>query len=63
MNREKWLKSIKFALASVIAIGLADLLGLNYATTAGIITILSIQNTKKETLKVALRRCMYVHPA
>ena len=56
MNREKWLKSIKFALASVIAIGLADLLGLKYATTAGIITILSIQNTKKETLKVAARR-------
>ena len=56
MNREKWLKSIKFALASVLAIGLADLLGLKYATTAGIITILSIQNTKKETLKVAARR-------
>ena len=56
MNQEKWLKGFKFALASVIAIALANLLRLQYATTAGIITILSIQNTKKETLKVAGRR-------
>lgn len=55
-NCEKLQKSFKFALASVIAIALANLLGLKYATTAGIITILSIQNTKKETLKVAGRR-------
>ena len=52
----KLCKSLKFALASVIAIALANLLGLKYATTAGIITILSIQNTKKETLKIAARR-------
>jgi len=56
MNREKWQKSLKLALACVIAIALAQLLGLKYATTAGIITILSIQNTKKETLQIAGRR-------
>lgn len=56
MSQEKWLKGFKFTIASVIAIVLANLLGLKYATTAGIITILSIQNTKKETLKVAGRR-------
>lgn len=56
MNHEKWLKGFKFAAASVIAIALANLFGLKYATTAGIITILSIQNTKRETIKIAARR-------
>ena len=56
MNREKWIKGFKFALASVIAIALAELFQLKYATTAGIITILSIQNTKLETFRVAGHR-------
>ena len=56
MNREKWLKGFKFALASVIAIALAELFHLKYATTAGIITILSIQNTKLETFRTAGHR-------
>lgn len=56
MNREKWLKGLKLAIAAVIAIALADAVGLKYSATAGIITILSIQNTKMETLKVAGRR-------
>lgn len=56
MNREKWLKGLKLAVGAVLAIALADLIGLKYSATAGIITILSIQNTKKETLQVAGRR-------
>lgn len=56
MNREKWLKGLKLAVGAVLAITLAELLGLKYSSTAGIITILSIQNTKKETLQVAARR-------
>ena len=56
MNREKWLKGLKYTLAAVLAIIAADFWGLKYSATAGIITILSIQSTKKETLKVAGRR-------
>lgn len=56
MNREKWLKGIKLTAAAILAITAANLLGLKFAATAGIITILSIQNTKKETLRVACRR-------
>lgn len=56
MNREKWLKGIKLTAAAVCAIVAANLLGLKFSATAGIITILSIQNTKKETMRVACRR-------
>lgn len=56
MNREKWLKGIKLTTAAILAMIAANLLGLKFAATAGIITILSIQNTKKETLRVACRR-------
>lgn len=53
---EKVIKSIKIALATVLAIAIAGELGLNYSATAGIITVLSIQNTKRETLKSACNR-------
>lgn len=56
MNREKWLKGIQLTAAAILAIAAANLLGLKFSATAGIITILSIQNTKKETLYVAGRR-------
>lgn len=50
------IKSIKIALAALLAIFLAGELGLRSSATAGIITILSIQNTKKETVRTVLRR-------
>lgn len=56
MDREKWLKGIKLTIAAILAITAANLFGLKFAATAGIITILSIQNTKKETVRVACRR-------
>lgn len=56
MSREKWMKGIKLTAAAIVAIIFANLLGLKFSATAGIITILSIQNTKKETLQVACRR-------
>lgn len=59
-NRINWktqaLKSLKIAAAAALAIGLAGELGLKYSATAGIITVLSIQNTKRETFKSAGNR-------
>lgn len=52
------IKSLKIAAAAVIAIALAEGIGLKYSATAGIITVLSIQNTKRETLKSAGNRWM-----
>ena len=58
----KWIKGFHFfkackiALAAVLSILTANLLGLSYAITAGIITVLSIQNTKRETLQTARDR-------
>lgn len=51
-------KAFKIALAAVLSILTANLLGLRYAVTAGIITVLSIQNTKRETLKTARNRAL-----
>ncbi len=56
VSRENWIKSIKVALAAVLSIALAGELGLRYSATAGIITILSIQATKRETLQSARNR-------
>lgn len=54
--KNHFLKSIKIAMAAIVAIFLAGELGFQSSATAGIITILSIQNTKKETLRTVLRR-------
>lgn len=51
-------KGLKFTAAALLSIVLAKELGLLYAPTAGIITILSIQNTKRSTLKTAAKRSM-----
>ena len=56
LQRLQLIKSLKIAAAAAIAIGLAGELGLKYSATAGIITVLSIQNTKRETLKSAGNR-------
>ena len=59
-GREHVIMGVKVALGAAAAIGLAMLLGLEYASTAGIITVLSILGTKRETLRIARggwRRC------
>ncbi len=53
---ETFKRSFKISIAAVLAIVLADRLRLNYSATAGIITVLSIQNTKRETIWTALKR-------
>ncbi len=47
---------LKTGIGSAIAILLANAFGLLYSPSAGIITLLTIQNTKKETLIIALKR-------
>lgn len=47
---------LKTGIGSAIAILLASKLGLAYSASAGIITLLTIQNTKKETIFIASKR-------
>lgn len=49
-------KVIKTALGTFISVYMAELLGIKFGVTAGIVTIISIQATKKESLKVAMER-------
>lgn len=56
IKKINYLKVLKIALGSSIAILIANLLGLSYSASAGIITLLSIQDTKKQTINVAKRR-------
>ena len=53
-----FLKSLKITAGAILAILAASCLGLKYSATAGIITILSIQNTKKETIRTAAARAV-----
>lgn len=49
-------RTIKTAIGAVMAILIAQSFNLEYAVSAGIITILSIQNTKRKSVKVAFQR-------
>ncbi len=49
-------QALKVALGAAAAIALAQTMGLEYSVTAGIITILSIQNTKRETFRLVWER-------
>lgn len=46
----------KAGIGSTVAIFLADQLSLKYSVAAGIITLLTIQSTRKETFEIALKR-------
>ena len=50
------LKLIKMAAGSAVSIILANALGLLYSSSAGIMTLLTIQNTSKETITISLKR-------
>ena len=49
-------RTIKLVLATYLAAWLADFLGLAYSTSAGIIAILSVTNTRRSTAKLAGNR-------
>lgn len=50
------LKLLKIAIGSAMAIFLADVLGLSYSTSAGVITLLTIQDTRRETIVISVKR-------
>ena len=56
MNKHTWIQVLKIGIGSAIAIFIAEMLGLAYATSAGIVTLLTIQNTRKDTFHLALKR-------
>lgn len=58
IRREHVLMGVKAALGASVSIGLAMLFALEYAATAGIICILSLMGTKRETLRIAGGRLM-----
>ena len=49
-------KTVKMAISATIAISISNYIGLQFGVTAGIIAILSIQDTKKEALLVGGKR-------
>lgn len=56
--KDHFFKSLKIAVAALLSIFIAGELGLDSSATAGIITVLSIQKTKRETVKSAVNRIL-----
>ena len=52
------LKALKIAAGSGIAIVAAEFLQLSYATSAGIITLLTVQDTKQDTIQLTVDRIL-----
>lgn len=50
------LKLAKISVGSAVSIFLADIIGLSSGTSAGIITLLTIQDTSKETIIISIKR-------
>ena len=56
INKSSVFNAAKISLGCAAAIVISTLIGLKYSITAGLITVLSIQNTKRETLNIAVKR-------
>ncbi|MDO4778260.1 MAG: aromatic acid exporter family protein [Tissierellia bacterium] len=56
LKKMKFKMNIQIAIAVTISIFIAYSLNLKYYASAGIITLLTVQNTKRDTLKFAIRR-------
>lgn len=48
--------AVKIAMAAILATTIAEMLNLNYSISAGVVAILSVAPTKKETIKTASSR-------
>ncbi|MGT2926173.1 aromatic acid exporter family protein [Streptococcus cuniculipharyngis] len=55
-----WQRTIKLALAFSLAIYFANQLGLSYASSAGIIALLNVMDTRRSSLKIANQRLLAV---
>lgn len=58
LNRPALVKVLKIAVGSCLAIMIAQFFNVQYSASAGIITLLSIQDTKKATVRVAVKRAL-----
>ena len=58
MKKIVGVRTLKTGLGATIAMMLAQLIELKYTASAGIITILSIQSTKRESVQIAIRRLL-----
>ncbi len=58
IGKEKVVNSIKIASAAIISTIIATMLELNFSISAGTVSILTIQPTKRETIKTALGRLL-----
>ena len=56
MKKEEVVKLVKYVTGSVAAVLIAAAMGLEFSYAAGIITLLTIQDTKKETVRIAIKR-------
>lgn len=56
IQKDETIKLIKYVTGSVAAVLLAAALQLQFAYAAGIITLLTIQDTKKETVRITVKR-------
>ncbi|MTL62049.1 aromatic acid exporter family protein, partial [Turicibacter sanguinis] len=56
MRKKIGMRTIKTAVGATITIILANFFGLKYALSAGVITILSVQNTKRKSVEIAWSR-------
>lgn len=56
INKNVIFNTLKISIAAIFSIYFATLIGLNFAVSAGIVTILTIQPTKKETIQTAAGR-------
>ncbi|MEG0710935.1 MAG: aromatic acid exporter family protein [Niameybacter sp.] len=56
MKRIIGIRTLKTGIGAVITLMIANWLGLQYASAAAVITILSIQSTKKQSVEMAIKR-------
>ncbi len=49
-------RTLKTAIGATLAIIIAQYIGLSYAVSAGVITVLSVQSTKRKSIEIAIRR-------
>lgn len=57
-SRVNYLKWIKLSVAAPVSMILAGVLGMDHAMSAAVITLLTVQDTKKDTLEISLRRIL-----